>query len=105
MENWDPKVRNQFKKKLRDLRFEGTVQNSYTKQLIANREAKAKAKEQQQEEVVFFSFQKIMSSLIIAPFFRKPKLRRRRDRPRSWGKQSHKSRRRRWGMEPCPCSL
>ena len=58
MENWDPKVRNQFKKKLRDLRFEGTVQNSYTKQLIANREAKAKAKEQQQEEVVFFSFKK-----------------------------------------------
>ena len=53
MENWDPKTRNQFKKQLRELRFTG-IQNGYTKQLIANREAKAKAKEEQKMEVVLF---------------------------------------------------
>ena len=61
MENWDPKAKNQFKKKLRDVRFGGDVHSSYTKQLIANREAKAKAKEQQQQEVNSISLKKWLS--------------------------------------------
>ena len=56
MENWDLKTQNQFKKKLRDVRFGGDVHSSYTKQLIANREAKAKAKEERKMEVILFSF-------------------------------------------------
>ena len=42
MENLDTKTRNRLKKQLREFRFQGGAQNSYTKQLIAKREAKAK---------------------------------------------------------------
>ena len=45
MENWDPKSRNQFKKKVRVVRLGGDVHSSYTKQLIANRETKTKEQE------------------------------------------------------------
>ena len=57
MENLDTKTRNRLKKQLREFRFQGGAQNSYTKQLIAKREAKAK-----EVVLLFFPFYYFMSN-------------------------------------------